>query len=209
MEHQRLPVILQKLLKEDSSGVDIGAHIGSFLSLLVKLAPKGDHLAIEPSLEKSELLRRKFPRSQILQIAISDRDERGIFGEDLARPGFSKLGVSLRNDVILYEVEKRRLDSLPIGKIDIIKMDIEGAELSAFKGGTETIRKYKPPIIFECGAECQDRALLYAYVSETLKYEILTFTDFLFPAKGALSADEFRKCGIYPFRAFNFIALPR
>ena len=37
-----------------------------------------------------------------------------------------------------------------IKKVDWIKMDIEGAEMDALRGGLETIRKFKPNLIIEC-----------------------------------------------------------
>ena len=39
-----------------------------------------------------------------------------------------------------------------------------------------------------------------------LVIQLHTFTDFLYE-KGPMSFLEFRKCGLYPFRAFNFIAI--
>ncbi|MFX7071531.1 hypothetical protein ABTI09_19765, partial [Acinetobacter baumannii] len=67
------------------------------------------------------------------------------------------------------------------------------------------------PFVFECGAvtnEGLDRAALFDHLTSVMTYDVFTFGDFLY-RKGPLSADEFRKCGIYPFRAFNFVALPR
>ena len=61
--------------------------------------------------------------------------------------------------------------------------------------------------MFECGTEYQiseQRRAIYSLLTE-LGYEMYCFGDFLFD-KGALSYDEFRKCGLYPFRAFNFVA---
>ena len=46
------------------------------------------------------------------------------------------------------------------------------------------------------------------FLTEVLSYDLFTFGDFLY-GKEALTFSEFRKCGLYPFRAFNFVALPR
>ena len=35
-------------------------------------------------------------------------------------------------------------------KIDVIKLDIEGAEVFALQGALKTIMKFKPTIIMEC-----------------------------------------------------------
>jgi hypothetical protein len=49
---------------------------------------------------------------------------------------------------------------------------------------------------------------LFDHITGVMNYDVFTFGDFLHD-KGPLGFDEFRKCGIYPFRAFNFVALPQ
>ncbi len=46
-------------------------------------------------------------------------------------------------------VSMHKLDSLGIGKVDFIKMDIEGYELEALKGMKETLEKYQPVLYIE------------------------------------------------------------
>src|SRR6266852_4019276 len=40
--------VMKRILKEDSNCVDIGAHSGSILRLMLECAPRGQHLAFEP-----------------------------------------------------------------------------------------------------------------------------------------------------------------
>lgn len=47
------------------------------------------------------------------------------------------------------EVEVRTLDSFDITEVDLIKLDIQGSEYLALKGGEQTIRKYRPVILIE------------------------------------------------------------
>lgn len=51
----------------------------------------------------------------------------------------------------VYKVEQRTLDSFNFDfEIDLIKVDVEGAELDFFWGGASTIKRSNfPPIIFE------------------------------------------------------------
>lgn len=212
LEEERLPAILEQLLSKTSNVLDIGCHIGSFLSMATRLSPDGHHVAVEASPLKANLLRKKFPSVTIEQVAISDSDGVALFHDDLDNPGFSRLGggISARGRVLEYEVRTSTLDSLSLGRFDLVKLDIEGAELAALRSGTDFFRRSRPYLIFECGAaanEDLDRAALYDHVVQTMKYSVFTFADFIYK-KGSLSSDEFRKCGLYPFRAFNFVAVP-
>jgi FkbM family methyltransferase len=215
LEEVQLPKVLLKLLKSDSCAVDVGAHIGSFTSLLLRISPKGRHIAIEASPSKGAWLKRWFPSVDVRSVAASDSNGTATFQEDMQLSGFSRLSTEPGNDrCISYTVETCRLDSLLSGRdLDLIKIDVEGLELSVLRGTTETIERCRPAIIFECGAEygLQDQGIsrraLYDFLTQELNYSILTFADFLFD-KGGMEFDEFRRCGLYPFFAFNFVALP-
>lgn len=213
LEDDRLSQILQKLLKPTSCGIDVGSHIGSFLSLLLSYSPYGTHVAVEPSVTKSEWLKRKFPSATILQIALSDVPGVFLFEENLDRPGYSRLqGDVVQDHVIRYNVETRRLDDIAVARVDLLKLDVEGGELKALCGGKALIDGWRPSILFECGPVSSitqvERCNLFQFINQDLRYDVFTFGDYLFQ-KGPLTIEEFRKCGIYPFRAFNYLALPK
>ena len=185
----------------------------------MKYAPDGRHIAFEPSVTKSKLLQNRFPAVTIYSLAVSDKAGIANFQKNFSQPGFSRLGgatTAPSANATTYEVNTCRLDDVLLGsdRLDLIKLDIEGAELAALRGATQLINKFQPAIIFECGSEYSaaeeklDRRALYVFLTHDLNYNIFTFVDFLFN-KGAISFEEFRKCGLYPFRAFNFIALQR
>jgi FkbM family methyltransferase len=215
LEEAHLPQVLRKLLKPDSCAVDVGAHIGSFTSLLLQTSPNGRHVAVEASPSKGAWLRKRFPGVDVRSVAVSDSDGTAMFQEDIRLSGFSRLSAETTNDhCISYNVETRRLDSILSGReVDLIKIDVEGLELSVLHGATETIKRCRPPIIFECGAEYAlrdqgvSRRALYDFLTRELNYSISTFADFIFD-KGGMEFDEFRRCGLYPFLAFNFVGLP-
>ena len=219
LEEQRLPLILQRLLTNESCGVDVGSHIGSFLGLLMRYAPNGHHVAFEASPIKCEWLRRRFSDVEIFHYAVAGEAGSAVFEEDVVRPGYSHLKAGRSESgakSILYEVQTCRLDDVLLKKdrIDLIKFDIEGGELAALRGAVELVEKCRPAIIFECGSEYffsqqkSTRRDLYDFITDKLNYEIFSFADFLFD-KGEMTFGEFRKCGLYPFRAFNFVALPQ
>src|SRR5581483_8317361 len=53
LEERRMKQLLQRVLRTDSCAVDVGCHIGSFLASVIKLAPRGRHVAFEASTIKA------------------------------------------------------------------------------------------------------------------------------------------------------------
>lgn len=45
------------------------------------------------------------------------------------------------------------MSELKIKKVDLVKIDVEGAEADVLKGATKTLKKYHPKIIFEAWDE--------------------------------------------------------
>lgn len=215
LEEPRLPSVLRKLLNRDSCCVDVGCHVGSFLSQIIKLCPDGKHTAIEPSPIKTQWLEKKFPETKIMRIAAGDQNGRALFEDNVRRSALSRLqaGHPSKAAVETYAVDVRRLDDVLDGRTDFIKIDVVGGELAVLHGARKIIETSKPILLFDGGSEHDlndnglNRGDLYDFVSEAIGYRVYTLSDFLFD-KGPIGFDEFRKCGIFPFRAFHFIGLP-
>ena len=132
-------------------------------------------------------------------------------------PGHSRLltGRDRSTTNSYYEVDVVTLDDLcaDLSRLDLLKIDIEGGELNALKGATRTIATHRPIILFEVGSEYAlekhglSRRDLFDHLTG-IGYDLFTFTDVLFD-KPPMEFGEFRKCGLWPFRAFNFVARPK
>ena len=213
LEERRLPLVLRRLLSRDSCCVDVGGHLGSFLALVLALAPEGRHYVFEASPSKAAGLRRRFPTVEVFSAAVANTCGSALFQENHSRSGYSRLksgppdpGESTSECL----VETTTLDAALEGRrVDFIKLDIEGAELAALRGAARLVGEYNPTLLFECGPliAADERLALYEFVAHSLGYRIWTFGDFLFE-KGPLGPNEFRKCGVYPFTAINFVAAP-
>ena len=215
-EHDMIPKVLQRVLREDSNSIDVGAHLGSTLSKVMRLAPNGRHIAFEPIERKANWLRRKFPEVEVHCVAVGERGARTRFLENLTRPGFSGFGMTEnhRDQWREYDVDVGTLDET-IGaeyRPDFMKIDVEGAEYLVLRGGRQVIRRSRPVILFESGPGGAERvgvtrADLYGELTRELGYAVY-FLDAFLSEGPPMSWEVFDRAHVYPFRAFNYIAVP-
>ena len=113
-----------------------------------------------------------------------------------------------------FDVEISRLDD-ELGDFDagFVKIDVEGAELMASRGGRDFFRRCRPALLFECtktGLDAFDATAgeVFDEVAGELGYDVWTPADRA-AGRGPLTRDAFAEATVYPFRAFNFVALPQ
>lgn len=215
LEDQRIELALTRLISDNDNCVDVGAHVGSKLAQIRKLAPNGSHVAFEPVGSKARSLQRRFQSVDIVQAATTDEIGSGRFYIDLTRPGFSGLTPPVGGSKVTTErVRLTRIDQElnDRDRIDFIKIDVEGAELPSLRGATETLGRHRPRILFECGIDAQvgrfgyERTDLYNFLRKK-DYEIYSIVDFVY-GRSPMTCQEFEDAGTYPYRGFNYVALP-
>ena len=132
--------------------VDVGCHIGSFLSTVCGIAPRGQHVAVEASPTKAQWLKKRFPHVDVFACAAGETKGDAKFLEDADRPGFSHI-VEDSEASVGVDVPMRTLNDMLAGRprIDLIKLDIEGYEVAALRGADKIIGQHRPLILFECG----------------------------------------------------------
>ncbi len=88
----------------------------------------------------------------IMRIPTPNYLERASFGslelKPLAHPEFIGQTIDYRDDV-MTPVRAMRLDSLNLGRLDLIKIDVEGMEIDVLRGGAEALQKLKPIMLIE------------------------------------------------------------
>ena len=189
---------VEKLLHEytyrDLTFLDIGANVGYFsLSVANKMRDVGSGrvIAIEanplvvPYLMSSVVESGFDDIIQVLPYAVHHKN--GLI-EMLAEFGDNLGGSTIR----AVSDEKVRKNVIPCVKlddvltelthIDLVKMDIEGAEMLALSGMVELMRKHKPDIVMEINKECLAgvsgmtvRGLVHSMDCEG--YEVIDFCD--------------------------------
>jgi len=133
--------LCRRLIQPGMHVLDIGAHAGYFTRLYSKLVgPDGIVLAFEPDPENFALLAqntRRLKNVRLFPVAISDRVGTLDFFESENNTGcHSLIPTGFRPNKI--SVTATTLDALmdagELPKVDLIKMDIEGAEPIALEG---------------------------------------------------------------------------
>jgi FkbM family methyltransferase len=152
--------LLAFTLAADDNCIDVGAHRGSVLAEMLRVAPAGRHLAFEPIPHLSDLLRRDFPSVEVHQSALSDHAGYSGFAhfrshaEGWSGLRFRPLPTGETPEVENIEVRLEALDEVvdPDYRPAVIKIDVEGAELQVLRGALGTLTRHRPIIIFEHGS---------------------------------------------------------
>ena len=202
------------LLTPTSNTIDVGAHLGSQLAQFVALAREGSHVAFEPVPHKARWLRRKFPDVDVRQTGLLHERSRGAFFVNESRPGYSGLRAQGRaHDVVKrIPIDLTTLDDAidPARTVDLIKIDVEGAELFVLQGATRILSHDRPSLLFE---STHSGLELWGLKPEQIfdflaRHEYRVFLPRTFVAGGVpLTREEFAEAHTYPFLAFNFIAV--
>jgi FkbM family methyltransferase len=165
--------VLQKYLRPGMTVYDIGANIGFFSLLAARLvSATGRVTAFEADPEIVARLRENVERNQGAPISVEDKavwaSSRPVF--------FARADAEISPDrglghVIDNAAEKSALSTIRIEAVsvdeyvrrsaapDVIKCDVEGAEVEVFRGATKLLEENHPLILCEMHGE-QNRATL-------------------------------------------------
>ena len=155
---------LDHQLKPGAVFIDAGANDGLYtLFAAHKVGPQGLVISIEPSTREYEHLCKNirlndFKNIRTLRAAVSNVSG---FAElkvaESSKSGHNTLSQSFYyKDTTLEAVEKINTTTIDevteadsISRVDILKLDIEGWELSALEGATRTLVKFRPLLMIE------------------------------------------------------------
>jgi FkbM family methyltransferase len=147
----------RRLLSPGMCVLDVGANIGFFAMLSARLVGPGGHVvAVEPNPRNVRLLessRRQngFVNMTILQVAAGRDNGLLTLNTSYSNGTTASLPSEIAAVLAAETVPSLRLDAVlsEMKTLDLIKIDVEGAEYPALRGCEATIRRHRPQIISE------------------------------------------------------------
>jgi len=157
---------LQTLLFPGATFVDVGANLGIYTLVASRIVgPSGSVIAFEPSVQSFPLLQKNIMLNSLTNVtafpvALSEKAGR----VRLYHAGSCPSGNSLGHhpsfpggfETVLAESLDDVLQRIPAGRVDVIKMDVQGAEELVLRGAQKTLTSKNPAIIFEFYPEGAD-----------------------------------------------------
>jgi FkbM family methyltransferase len=153
-------LVLYYLLKDDHVAVDIGANNGTYCYFFKEIKKAKRVLAFEPLPNLYKKLEIWFKNIELFNLALSNKKETTnihipIINNKLyeSRAKLDDLKEDQENGFKEIEINVDTLDnilnSVKTDQLDIIKIDIEGHELKAIEGASQTIKKFNPYLVVE------------------------------------------------------------
>jgi FkbM family methyltransferase len=153
---------LDGLIRTGMFFVDAGANDGIYtLFAARRVGAEGRVLAFEPSSREFSRLKQNLALNGLANVSAFPVALAEQSGEaDLAVAGYEHEGMNTLG-AFIYDVELARTEHVKVRsleemvgevglkRVDVIKLDVEGAESRVLRGATETLRTFRPVLLFE------------------------------------------------------------
>jgi len=161
---------LATLARPGTTCVDVGAHVGSYAALAsLAVGPAGRVLAFEPDATNRERLERHVRLNDLANVVVHDHGLADVESEvAMVRPVAANSGMTRLarpGEIPDFSMGVRRLDDVMVGQavppVSVMKIDVEGAEVSVVRGAADLLARDQPHVVFEendaaCGAHLAD-----------------------------------------------------
>jgi FkbM family methyltransferase len=204
-------LLVTRLCPTGGTFVDVGAHIGSIFSSVHRFDTSVRIIAVEADPQKAKYLSDRFKYCTLHGFAVGEQTGTIEFYRDPDATGYNSLVKGHSERQVAISVEIKQLDDVLGSEApDVIKIDIEGAELGALRGGAKIIATYKPTIMFE-STELGTNAMGYAPEMvwewfQDMGYGIYV-PDRLAHDADAIACETFLDGHAYPMRTLNYFAV--
>jgi FkbM family methyltransferase len=151
------PEIRKEFFIEKGVAIDVGSNIGMFTIFLAKsLNGNGKVVSIEIEKNNLKLLKKNVKLNNLGNVfvvgkgAYSKRGIMELFLDEFGTGGHSLLKKEgAKKEVIEVDTLDNIIKELGVNRVDVIKIDVEGAELDVLNGAKGILQRGHPKIIFE------------------------------------------------------------
>jgi FkbM family methyltransferase len=148
----KLRRLTQYVREDDTLIVDIGAHSGLFTAFALERATRAKALCVEPLAAMAPFLKRNlsdFTDWELVTQAVSDETGRGTFFAAESSQESSLMASAIRSPSQPTAITTITMDDLcrHFDRIDVMKIDVQGAEHLAVSGGTRTLPRVRTLLI--------------------------------------------------------------
>jgi FkbM family methyltransferase len=151
--------VIAKVCHAHANFIDVGCHKGEVMDIVRQHATNGRHWGFEPIPDMFRDLTAKYAGTNciVVDIALSNENGTATFNYVVSNPSYSGLRKRqydrpVEKDTTITVKTQKLDDFLPADfRPDLIKIDVEGAELFVLEGAVETLRRHRPVVVFEHG----------------------------------------------------------
>jgi FkbM family methyltransferase len=144
---------LQRELRPTDTYVDVGAHVGIHAAFAARLVPQGNVVAFEPAPDTSALLRRSLGDRPNVEVVAAGLDAQAGKIALRTNPKWHREDASTRSRFgtgeLVCEAPVLRFDDWAgsLERMDIVKIDAEGAERDVLLGMSGSIQSLRPRLV--------------------------------------------------------------
>lgn len=150
-ENLTLTRVVRDALGPDAVALDVGANVGDWAELFLRLSPGGRAFAFEPVTETFRALQRRFagePRIECRHMGLSDRVGAAAMRVSGTLSGSNSLHAmpledAARDEPVTLTTGDAFLAERGLREIDFLKIDVEGHEVAVLRGFARAIAEQR------------------------------------------------------------------